>query len=130
MLAPADGTVTAVRDGLQDNAIGETNEGEAAGNYVVLDLGNSEYLFIAHLQNGSVKVQLGDTVVSGQVLGLTGNSGRSSEPHIHIQLQDGPDIYSVEAIGLPLTFSNYESDGEAVSLGTLTKGQLVRPIAP
>ncbi len=130
VLAPADGTVTAVRDGLQDNAIGETNEGEAAGNYVVLDLGNSEYLFIAHLQNGSVKVQLGDTVVSGQVLGLTGNSGRSSEPHIHIQLQDGPDIYSVEAIGLPLTFSNYESDGEAVSLGTLTKGQLVRPIAP
>jgi len=130
VLASADGTVTAVRDGLPDNAIGESNEDEAAGNYVVLDLGNSEYLVIAHFQNGSVKVHPGDTVVAGQVLGLTGNSGRSVEPHIHIHLQDGPGVYSVTAIGLPLTFSNYESDGEAVSLGTLTARQLVRPIVP
>ena len=90
----------------------------------------SEYLLIAHLQNGSVKVQTGDTVVAGQVLGLTGNSGKSDQPHIHIHLQDGPDIFSVEAIGLPLTFSNYESHGELVSLGTLAAWQLIRPIVP
>ncbi len=130
VLAPADGTVTALRDGLPDTAIGGTNVNEPAGNHVVLDLGNSEYLLIAHLQNGSVKVQVGDTVVAGQVLGLTGSSGRSTEPHIHIHLQDGPDIYSLEAIGLPLSFSDYESNGELVSLGTLTRGQLVRPIVP
>ena len=128
VLSPADGTVTAVRDGLEDSGIGVTNEDEPAGNHVVLDLGNSEYLLIAHLQKGSVRVDLGDTVVAGQVLGLTGSSGRSAEPHIHIHLQDGPDILSDEAIGLPLLFSNYERDGEAVSLGTLAVGQLVRPI--
>jgi hypothetical protein len=79
------------------------------GNHVVLDLGDGVYAAFAHLKRGSVRVRRGRRVMAGEVLGECGNSGNSSEPHLHFQLMDHPS--AVIAAGLPFTFP-YEADGE------------------
>ncbi|TDD33246.1 M23 family metallopeptidase [Actinomadura sp. KC06] len=79
------------------------------GNSVVLDLGDGVYAVFAHLRHGSVRVRKGDRVQAGDVLGEVGNSGNSSEPHLHFHLMDRPR--PLAAAGLPFAF-RYESDGE------------------
>ncbi|WP_282703278.1 M23 family metallopeptidase [Streptomyces sp. CC219B] len=69
------------------------------GNHLVLDLGNGTHALYAHLRRGSLAVAEGDRVRAGQVLAECGNSGNSSEPHVHFQLMDGPDPDT--AHGLP-----------------------------
>jgi murein DD-endopeptidase MepM/ murein hydrolase activator NlpD len=123
IIAPAAGLVAAVVDGIDDNKPGKMNPAEAAGNHVVLDLGNDEYLFLCHLQKGSLKVKPGDHVTQGQAIGLCGNSGNTSEPHLHIHLQTKPNFGEGE--GLPLQFEHYVASGKAVDRGEPTKGQLI-----
>ncbi|MFF7318640.1 M23 family metallopeptidase [Streptomyces albogriseolus] len=65
--------------------------GKILGNHVVLDLGDGVYALYAHLRRGSLTVREGDRVHAGQVLAQVGNSGNSTEPHLHFQLMDGPD---------------------------------------
>lgn len=125
ILAPAAGTVLEAIDGVADNAPGRTNPREVTGNRVTIDHGNGEFSILAHLRNGSLRVQPGDAVRAGQHLGDCGNSGNSSEPHLHYQLQDGPR-FGVAA-GLPAQFSGYVADDQAVSRGEPTRGQRVRP---
>jgi murein DD-endopeptidase MepM/ murein hydrolase activator NlpD len=72
------------------------------GNHVVLDLGGGHYAFFAHLQKGSVTVEPGDRVHRGEVLGLLGNSGNTSAPHLHFHLMDGPSVLGSD--GLPYTY--------------------------
>ncbi|MER6995192.1 M23 family metallopeptidase [Streptomyces sp. NPDC000410] len=72
------------------------------GNHLVLDLGDCTYAMYAHLRRGSLVVREGDRVRAGQLLAECGNSGNSSEPHVHFQLMDGPDL-SV-ARGIPFTW--------------------------
>lgn len=79
------------------------------GNSVVLDLGDGVYAVFAHLRRGSVRVAKGDRVRAGDVLGEVGNSGNSSEPHLHFHLMDRPG--PLAATGLPFAFP-YESGGE------------------
>ncbi|TDC55210.1 M23 family metallopeptidase [Actinomadura sp. KC345] len=79
------------------------------GNSVVLDLGDGVYAVFAHLRRGSVRVKKGDRVKAGDVLGEVGNSGNSSEPHLHFHLMDRPG--ALIAAGLPFAFP-YESGGE------------------
>ena len=59
------------------------------GNHVVLDLGGGRFAFYAHLQPGSLRVKAGERVKAGQVLGLVGNSGNSTEPHLHFHISNG-----------------------------------------
>lgn len=72
------------------------------GNHVVLELGDGVYALYAHLRRGSVRVRPGDRVGTGQVLGECGNSGNSSEPHLHFQLMDAADPRL--AVGVPFTW--------------------------
>ena len=125
ILAPAAGTVAAVVDGLPDVAIGETDTANPAGNHVVLDLGNDEYAFLAHLRQGSVTVAEGETVTGGQEVGRCGNSGNTSEPHLHFHLQTTPLLGEGE--GLPAFFNAYLADGEPVTRGEPARGQTVEP---
>ncbi|WP_433463619.1 peptidoglycan DD-metalloendopeptidase family protein [Spirillospora sp. CA-128828] len=78
------------------------------GNSVVLDLGDGVYAVFAHLRRGSLRVRKGDRVRAGDVLGEVGNSGNTSEPHLHFHLMDRPR--PLAAAGLPFAFP-YESDG-------------------
>ena len=95
VLAVADGRVSDLKDGLPDN-VGLSERAErritlenVVGNYVILDLGQRHFAVYAHLQPGSLKVKLGDTVKAGQVVALLGNSGNSDAPHLHFHLVDG-----------------------------------------
>ncbi|WP_295814159.1 M23 family metallopeptidase [uncultured Nitratireductor sp.] len=123
ILAPADGTVVAQVDGLPDQAIGETDAERPAGNHVVLDLGAGEFVFLAHLRRGSVKVEIGDGVRGGDEIGRCGNSGNTSEPHLHMHMQTTPDLKSGE--GLPAQFQNYRADGVLQERGEPVRGQTV-----
>jgi murein DD-endopeptidase MepM/ murein hydrolase activator NlpD len=75
-----------------------------AGNYVVIDHGNGEYSLYAHLQPGSVRVQVGDRVAGGTRLGKLGSSGNSTEPHLHFQVCDAAD--PLMCAGIPVQFHN------------------------
>ena len=124
ILAPADGRVVAVVDDLPDQAIGTTNTAAPAGNHVLLDLGNGEYALIAHLRRDSVRVGDGAQVAAGDMLGRCGNSGNTSEPHVHFHLQDSP-AYG-EGAGLPAFFNDYVADGKPVTHGEPQRGQTIR----
>ncbi len=67
--------------------------GRILGNHVVLDLGDEVYAALAHLRRGSVRVRPGDRVAAGQQLAACGNSGNSTEPHLHFQLMDHPSLH-------------------------------------
>ncbi len=86
--APAGGVVTYVVDGVQDNKPGEANRLYVPGNLVIVKHANDEYSLFAHFKQNSIRVKVGDTVTTGQTIGLCGNSGNSSEPHLHFQIQN------------------------------------------
>lgn len=88
IIAPCDGQIVLVVDGVKDNKPGELNPIYIPGNTVILKTANNEYLFFAHFKQHSIKVTEGEQVKQGQVLGLCGNSGNSSEPHLHFHIQN------------------------------------------
>ncbi|HTE18441.1 MAG TPA: M23 family metallopeptidase [Armatimonadota bacterium] len=124
ILAPGDGTVVTAVDSLADQQIGQRDPRNVAGNHVILDHGNGEFSLLAHLQRGSVAVRAGERVRQGQRLGACGNSGNTSEPHLHYHLQNGP-VFG-RAAGLPAQFNGYAADGHPVTRGEPLKGQTVR----
>ncbi len=125
IVSPAAGTVTAAVDGLPDQAPGAMDPGNPAGNHVVIDHGAGEHSLLAHFQQGSVAVEKGQKVEPGQLLGLCGNSGNTSEPHLHYHLQTAPTFG--EGVGLPAQFQHYTSDGKPVERGEPRQGQVVAP---
>jgi hypothetical protein len=123
VLAPGVGTVVWTRDDLPDQKIGTTNAANPVGNGVVIDHGDGEFSLLAHMQPGSLRVRVGDTVDATTVLGLVGNSGNTTEPHIHYHLQNGPDMTTAE--GLPVRFREVVVDGVTVPWAELVRGQMV-----
>jgi hypothetical protein len=143
VLAPADATVVRAHDAERDHwsrtsppallylvAEGMAREllgpGRILGNHVVLDLGGGVYAALAHLRRGSVRVRPGDRVAAGQQLAACGNSGNSTEPHLHFQLMDHPSV--LLAAGLPMAFDHYQAAGAGQSglpgnLEAFTAGQ-------
>ena len=79
---------TDVIDGVRDNIPGSMNPYSALGNAVFIQHSEYEVSILAHLKMGSIRVKPGDEVKAGQFLGLCGNSGNSSEPHLHYHLQN------------------------------------------
>lgn len=120
LLAVAAGTVVTAADGLPDQVPNVTRPVDLAtadGNHVILRLGPGVYAGYAHLQPGSVRVRRGDRVRPGQVLGLLGNSGNSSGPHLHFQLMTRPSL--LDADGLPFVIDRFRLDGHVPSLDQL-----------
>lgn len=83
--APAAGQVVAVRDGQPDQPIGRSDAQQPDGNSITLRLGDEQYVLLAHLRPGTIRVQAGQFVQVGQQLAEVGNSGNTSEPHVHLQ---------------------------------------------
>jgi murein DD-endopeptidase MepM/ murein hydrolase activator NlpD len=115
-LAVAEGTVVATKDGIPENIPGPTSRAvpitleTVAGNHIILDLGNGRFAFYAHLQPGSLRVKNGDKVRSGQLLALIGNSGNSTEPHLHFHISDANSPLGSE--GLPYAIRSFEIQGK------------------
>ena len=100
LLAPADGIVVSVVNDIPDNEpVGVMNDQPPVGNAVVIDHGG-EFSSLAHLKLGSATVKAGDTVKQGDVIGLAGNSGNSSEAHLHFQVSDGSDLFSSKSLDI------------------------------
>jgi len=114
-LTVADGTVVKVVDGLSDQVPGTYPEGisidEADGNAVILDLGGGNYANYAHLQPASIRVQEGDRVSQGDVLGLVGNSGNSLAPHLHFHVMSSP-LFAASN-GLPYVVDSFTVTGRS-----------------
>ena len=105
-----DAVVDQVITGVRDNKPGSMNPEEPFGNAVVLRTKNDEYIVYAHFEEGTVKVEEGQQVKAGQLLGRCGNSGNSSEPHLHFHIQDGPDL--MKAVGVKAYFRHVIMDDD------------------
>jgi hypothetical protein len=86
LYSPCDGTVAKAKDGLPDHNPPARDPKNLAGNFVFLQCGEFQVL-LAHMKHGSVKVREGDRVATGQALGEVGNSGNTTEPHLHLHAQ-------------------------------------------
>jgi murein DD-endopeptidase MepM/ murein hydrolase activator NlpD len=115
-LAVADAAVVATKDGIPENIPGPTSRAvpitleTVGGNFVILDLGGNRFAFYAHLQPGSLRVKVGDKVRRGQAIGLVGNSGNSTEPHLHFHISNANSPLASE--GLPYVFESFEVQGK------------------
>lgn len=123
ILAPCDGVVVTAHDGEIDHearrsqltlvpyALGQASRlrqgvSAVAGNYVTVQLcGSGAFVALAHLRSGSIRVAVGDAVAVGQQIAECGSSGNSTQPHVHVQVMDNPDL-SV-AHGLPMAFRSF-----------------------
>lgn len=115
-LAVADGVVAVTKDSIPENVPGINSRAvpitleTVGGNHVILDIGGGHYAFYAHLRPGSLRVKKGDKVKRGQVIGLVGNSGNSTEPHLHFHISDSPSPLGSE--GVPYRHDRFELLGE------------------
>jgi hypothetical protein len=123
-LAVADGIVVETKDSIPQNVPGANSRAvpitleTVGGNHVVVDIGGGRYAFYAHVQPGSLRVKVGDRVKRGQVLALVGNSGNSTEPHLHFHIVDGvaAGTSTLGAEGLPYAIEQFEVLGRCTNL--------------
>jgi hypothetical protein len=138
VLAMVDGVVVTASDGLRDHRARSswlgfaylTLEGAVrelggprfiVGNHVVIRSDDGAFALVAHLRRGSVRVRPGDRVRAGEQVAECGNSGNSSEPHVHAQLMDRPSPWTGQ--GLPMEFRDVAIEGHAASDGVPADGE-------
>jgi len=137
VLAPADGEVVQVVDGNRDKQCPRSGwiglwTRDFRGNFVIIRHTENRFSFLAHFQKGSITVRKGDTVRQGDRLGLAGNSGHTTEPHVHFHVQDRANFYL--ANGVPIRFRNFsrktedEKQPNAISEGYITNESLIAPL--
>jgi Peptidase family M23 len=131
VFAATSGTVAGVADNLPDQVPGslpsDITAATADGNHVVVAIGGGRYELYAHLQPRSILVRVGQRVRVGQELGLLGNSGNSSAPHLHFQVMDTPS--PLDTNGLPFRIARFTVDGVMTNFGAFGGGARAR-IAP
>ncbi len=149
ILAPAAGRVIAVHDGEPDHEARRSQlalvpyaltqaarvrqgPGAIAGNHVILEVHGGAYVLLAHLRAHSLRVGVGDPVATGEELAECGNSGNSTQSHVHLQVMDGPD--PATARGLPIAFLAFRSrlrrggPARQVEQGLPDNGDIVQPL--
>lgn len=126
VLAAADGVVTEAVGDLPDQAIGASDPANAAGNHVVIAHAPDRHSLVAHLQRGSVTVKPGERVRAGAVLGRCGNSGNTSEPHVHFHLQTGA-TFANPGTAISASFTGLTINGRSAVAGEPLRGQTIMP---
>ncbi|WP_251828636.1 M23 family metallopeptidase [Streptomyces sp. ATCC 21386] len=114
VVASAGGRVVEVQDGLPDQTPPVTPPTppieDTVGNHVTVEVAPGRYLLYAHLTPGSLRVREGDRVEPGQVLGLIGNSGNSTTPHLHFQVMTTAEFFPTDSP--PFTFRQFRVVGQ------------------
>lgn len=146
LLAVADATVVAASDGQRDHLSRSSLLGlvylmliegnirsiagahRVIGNHVILGLGDGTYAVYAHARRGSLRVKAGDTVRAGQQIARCGNSGNSSEPHLHVHLMDSPDLD--DARGVPFTWRGVGVPANGETFTVAAAGEPAAPVRP
>jgi hypothetical protein len=135
LISPVSGTVVSVVDGVEDNdrqkSFPRRSLTEATqhprwffGNYIVIDAGGGVFVLLAHLKRGSVAVNRGEVVKTGDSIARAGNSGNTMLPHVHIQVMDGPDPAGASVSGIPALFRDYveiTSTGQPIERETIIR---------
>lgn len=124
LIAPCNAEVVLAVDGIKDNVPGELNPIYIPGNTVILKTEHNEYLFFAHFKQNSVVVKEGQLVKKGELLGLCGNSGNSSEAHLHFHIQNVEDMNT--ATGAKSYFASILVNGEVKNDYSPVKGEKVK----
>lgn len=124
LIAPCDAEVVLSVDGIKDNIPGELNPIYIPGNTVILKTKNDEFLFFAHFKQNSIVVKQGQKVKQGELLGLCGNSGNSSEAHLHFHIQNIEDMN--KATGAKSYFSEIFVNGKLNKDYSPIKGEKVK----
>ncbi len=126
LIAPCDGEIVLVVDGIKDNTPGIFNPYYVPGNTVILKTCNEEYLFFAHFKQHSIVIKQGQRVKQGELLGLCGNSGNSSEPHLHFHIQNIENM--TFATGIKCYFDTIQVHGEVNIDYSPVKGDKIRSL--
>ena len=126
LYAPCDGEIVLVVDGVKDNIPGVLNPIYIPGNTVIIKTDNGEFAFFAHFKQHSIVVKQGQKIRTGELLGLCGNSGNSSEPHLHFHLQNVEDM--TKAIGAKCFFDQLKVNGVLKSDYSPVKGDKIQLI--
>jgi len=136
--AAASGLIVAEHGAALDNEIGGKNYFDPRtllkdplsfwGNYVVIDHGNPEFTLYGHLRHGSIRVRVARRVRLGERIGNIGASGSANNPHLHFELQNGPQL---DADGMPVYFTRFHhvigATLRSVQLGPIDTGQIIEP---
>ena len=104
VFAPVAGVVVKVESAIDDQPVGHIDHINPTGNYVVIQVSPDVHVILAHLQQESLKVSEGEVVAQGQLLGNIGNSGQSSQPHLHIHAMTGADMFDPDSQPLPIVW--------------------------
>lgn len=92
--SPCNGTVVIVVDEYDDQTPPKTDHEHLAGNHLLIESEGVEIL-LAHLKRGSIKVNVGDTVNTNTLIGQVGNTGNTSEPHLHMHVERGGTMKTI-----------------------------------
>jgi len=126
ILAVGEGRVVVAVDKYDDQIPGQLPPGlqleEADGNHVVIDLGGGNFAFYAHMIKGSITVEAGDFVTRGQIIGLVGNTGNTSAPHLHFHMMSGPSTFGSN--GVPYMIYEYDLIGRAPSIEAFDEAEM------
>ena len=107
LVAPVAGEIVRVVSDQIDHSIhGKRPPADPAGNHVVIKMDETHYALLAHMKQRSSVVNVGDYVTVGQKLGECGNSGNTSGPHLHFQIQRYPDLFAERGYTYPVKFNN------------------------
>ena len=114
LLSPADGTVVVASDTMEDaeGANFVTDRADAAGNVIVIGLDTGHFVVLAHLRQGTLRVGEGDRVRKGDLLARVGNSGNTTMPHLHLQVQTHVELWDPDNRSVPFGF---EPDGRVLA---------------
>ena len=111
LIAPCDGEVVLVVDGVKDNVPGEMNTFNVGGNMVIIKTAHNEFLVFCHFKHQSIKVKEAQKVKQGELLGLCGNTGNSSEAHLHFHIQNIENLNT--ATGVKCYFEKFLVNGKS-----------------
>ena len=136
VFAVAAGNVVLARDNMPNStpltapSAGAIDARAATGNVLVLQLADGRFASFAHLQRGTQRVKVGDTVREGQAIALIGNSGNTFAPHLHFQVSTTAELLAGE--GLPYVLRQFELVGRVGAVPPLLSGTpwLANPAQP
>ncbi len=100
VIAPCAGQVIVAIDGLPDMQVSQVDRAHLAGNHAILRCADVDIL-LGHFRKGSVRVRAGQSLNTGDAIAEVGNSGNTSEPHLHINAQS-PGTATSPFVGAPI----------------------------
>ncbi len=124
IIAPCNGEIVKIIKGVKDNIWPSINKRQAYGNTIVMETANNEFLVFAHLMYNSIAVVEGQTIQTGDVLGRCGNSGNSTDPHLHFSIQNRLEFGI--ATGARCYFNQIVVDGEQKTDYMPLRGQRIK----